>query len=48
MYSMSTRDGSIITKKNADNLEEAVNYFIKMKKLPKSEFLKIFKVEKIK
>ena len=46
MYSMSTRTGSIVIKKRADNLEEAINSFAKMKQLPKEEFLKLFTVVK--
>ena len=43
---MSTRTGSIVIKKEANSLEEAINYFSKMKQLPKEEFLKIFVVNK--
>ena len=46
MYAMSTRTGSIVIKKEANSLEEAINYFSKMKQLPKEEFLKIFVVNK--
>ena len=31
-----------------DNLEEAIEYFSKMKQLPKEEFLKLFLVTEIK
>ena len=31
-----------------DNLEEAINYFAKMKQLPKKEFLKLFLVTEVK
>jgi hypothetical protein len=48
MYAMSTRTGSVVIKKQADNLEEAINYFAKMKQLPKTEFLKLFLVTEIK
>ena len=48
MYTMSTRTGSVVMKKQADNLEEAINYFVKMKQLPKNEFLKLFLVTEIK
>ena len=48
MYAMSTRTGSVVIKKQADNLEEAINYFAKMKQLPKEEFLKLFIVTEIK
>ena len=45
---MSTRKGSVVIKKQADNLEEAINFFAKMKQLPKDEFLKLFIVNEIK
>lgn len=48
IYAMSTRTGSVVIKKQADSLEEAINYFARMKQLPKEEFLKIFVVTKIK
>ena len=48
MYAMSTRTGSIVIKKQADNLEDDINYFAKMKQLPKTEFLKLFLVTEIK
>ena len=47
-YAMTTRMGSVVIKANADNLEEAIEYFSKMKQLPKEEFLKIFEVTEIK
>ena len=47
-YAMTTRMGSVVIKANANNLEEAIEYFSKMKKLPKKEFLKLFIVTEIK
>tara|TARA_Y100001963_G_C6721034_1_gene419139 strand:+ start:484 stop:639 length:156 start_codon:yes stop_codon:yes gene_type:complete len=47
MYSMSTKTGSVITKKYADNLEEAINMFAKIKNLDRNQFLDIFIVEQI-
>ena len=47
-YAMTTRTGSGVIKAHADNLEEAIEYFSKMKQLPKEEFLKLFMVTKIK
>lgn len=48
-YAMSTKvGGSIIIKKEANSLEEAISSFVKIKQLPKKEFLEIFKVEEIK
>ena len=46
-YAMTTRMGSVVIKANADSLEEAIEYFSKMKQLPKKEFLKLFIVNKI-
>tara|TARA_Y100001963_G_C6545428_1_gene337437 strand:+ start:470 stop:622 length:153 start_codon:yes stop_codon:yes gene_type:complete len=47
-YAMTTREGSVVIKTSADSLEEAINYFSKMKQLPKEEFLKLFLVTEIK
>ena len=47
MYAMSTRTGSVVIKKQANSLEEAIEHFSKMKQLPKKEFLKLFIVNKI-
>ena len=46
-YAMTTRTGSVVIKTRASNLEEAINYFAKMKQLPRREFLKLFIVTKI-
>ena len=46
-YAMTTRMGSVIIKAKADSLEEAIEYFSKMKQLPREEFLKLFIVTKI-
>ena len=47
-FAMTTREGTVVIKTNANSLNEAVNYFAKMKQLPKKEFLKIFIVTEIK
>ena len=47
-FAMTTRTGSVVIKTNAENLEEAVDFFSKMKQLPKDKFLKIFTVTEIK
>tara|TARA_Y100001963_G_C6617442_1_gene370016 strand:- start:31 stop:180 length:150 start_codon:yes stop_codon:yes gene_type:complete len=47
-YAMSTKNGSVVIKKEADNLEEAIDFFAKLKQLPKKEFLKLFLVTEIK
>ena len=46
-YAMTTRTGSIVIKKQANSLEEAIEYFSKMKQLPRKEFLKLFIVTEI-
>ena len=46
-FAMTTRTGSVVIKTNANNLEEAIDYFAKMKQLPRKEFLKLFIVTKI-
>jgi hypothetical protein len=46
LYSMATRNGSIVTRKEASNLEEAIDLFSRLKGLPKDQFLKLFKVIK--
>ena len=46
-YAMTTRTGSVVIKTRASNLEEAINYFAKIKQLPRKEFLKLFIVTKI-
>ena len=48
MYAMSTRTGSVVIKKQANSLEEAIDFFCKLKQLPREEFLKIFLVTKLK
>ena len=48
MYAMSTRTGSVVIKKQANSLEEAIDFFSRMKQLPKEEFLKIFLVTELK
>ena len=48
-YAMSLQaGGSVIIKTQADSLEEAIEFFTKMKQLPRKEFLKLFLVTKIK
>ena len=47
-YAMTTRMGSVVIKKQADSLEEAINFFCKLKQLPREEFLKIFLVTELK
>ena len=47
-YAMSTRDGSIVIKTKANSLEEAIEFFAKLKQLPRKEFLKLFLVTEIK
>jgi len=48
-YGMCTRTGDILIKtENANNIEEAIDYFAKIKQLPKKDFLKVFLVTEIK
>ena len=46
MYTMITRTGSVVTRNKAEILEETIDFFAKMKQLPKEEFLKLFSVVK--
>ena len=46
-YGMTTRTGDIVIKTNANNLEEAINYFAKIKQLPKEDFKNLFIVTKL-
>ena len=45
MYSLLTKTGSIITRKDANNLEEAIDMFSKLKGFTREQFLNIFIVE---
>ena len=45
---MSTIKGDVVIRKEADSLEEAINFFCKLKQLPREEFLKIFLVTELK
>ena len=47
-YIMSTKTGDIVIKKEASSLEEAIDYFSKIKQLPREDFLKLFLVTEIK
>ena len=47
IYAMTTRNGDVVIKTDANSLEEAINYFAKMKQLPRKEFLKLFLVTQI-
>ena len=48
IYAMTTRyKGDVIIKKQANNIEEAIDYFAKMKQLPREDFLKLFLVTKV-
>ena len=46
-FAMTTKTGSVVIKKQANSLEEAIEHFIKMKQLPRKEFLQLFVVTKI-
>ena len=47
-FAMTTRKGSVVIKTNASSLEEAIDFFCKLKQLPREEFLKIFLVTELK
>jgi hypothetical protein len=48
MYVMTTRTGDVVIRKEANSLEEAINFFCKLKQLPRKEFLKLFLVTELK
>ena len=47
-YAMTTTSGTVVVKTNANSLEEAIDYFSKIKQLPREDFLKLFLVTEIK
>jgi len=48
IYAMCTKKGSVVIKTDkANNIEEAITYFSKMKQLPRKEFLKLFLITEI-
>ena len=47
-YAMATRTGDVVIKKEASSLEEDIDFFCKLKQLPRKEFLKLFLVTQIK
>ena len=47
MYVMTTRTGDVVIRKEANSLEEAIDFFCRLKQLPREEFLKIFLVTQI-
>ena len=47
-YIMSTIKGDVVIRKEADSLEEAINFFCKLKQLPRKKFLKLFLVTELK
>ena len=48
-YAMCTRNGDIVIKtESANNLEEAIESFSRMKQLSKKKFLKLFLVTELK
>ena len=46
-YIMSTKTGDVVIKREANSLEEAIDFFCKLKQLPRKEFLKLFLVTQI-
>ena len=48
-YAMSLKEGNgLVFKTKSNSLEEATNYFAKLKQMPKEEFTKIFLVTAVK
>ena len=47
-YIMSTKTGDVVIKREANSLEEAIDFFCKLKQLPRKEFLKLFLVTELK
>ena len=48
-YAMTIKNGNgLVFKTDANSLEEATNYFAKLKQMPKEEFTKIFIVTAVK
>ena len=45
MYTMSTKKGTVITRKESKNLKEAIDLFSRLKNLPRNKLLDIFIVE---
>ena len=47
-YAMTTSSGTVVVKTKASSLEEAIDYFSKIKQLPREDFLKLFLVTEVK
>jgi len=45
-YVLKTNNGEVIKKINVSNLDDAIDYFAKMKNLKKQQLISIFKIEK--
>jgi hypothetical protein len=46
-YVLKNKSGEIINTTKQNSLELAIKYFSKVKKLPKKEIFKIYKIEKV-
>lgn len=44
-YVLKTNNGEVIKRVNVSSLDDAIDYFAKMKKLEKQQLISIFKVE---
>ena len=47
IYGMATKSGDIVGKTTTNNLEEATNFFAKIKQLPEKDLLKLFIITEI-
>lgn len=46
-YTLKNKSGEVINTTKQSSLELAIEYFSKVKKLPKKEIFKIYKIEKV-
>jgi len=46
-YVLKNMSGEVINTTKQSSLEEAIEYFSKVKQLPKKEIFKIYKIEKV-
>lgn len=44
-YLLKTKKGEVINKTNQNNIEDSIEYFSKVKKLPVKDLLNLYKVE---
>ena len=46
-YLLKTKKGEVINRTTQNNIEDSIEYFSKVKKLPVKELFKIYKIEKV-